>query len=64
MKDSRAETLASGELVVNRAAAAIARLDKVRDTAAPDRLGAIAVAISRWLKSAQNAGLRQKSGTG
>ena len=64
MKDARAEALANAELVVERAASAIARLDEVRDNATPDRTGAIAVAISRWLKSAQNAGLRQKSGTG
>lgn len=49
---------------VDRAANAIAKLDDVRDSAGPERTGAVAVAVSRWLRSAQTAGLRQKSGTG
>lgn len=64
MKDRSPEQASNAERIVNLAASAIARLDEVRDTAAPDRTGAIAVAVSTWLKSAQNAGLRQKSGTG
>lgn len=64
MADRNPETLEYAEEAVRVAASVIARLDEVRDTAAPERTGAIAVAISRWLKSAQNAGLRQKSGTG
>lgn len=63
MKDSRAETPANAEVVVAHAASAIAWLDDVRDTAAAERLGAIATAISAWLRGAQTAGLRQKSGT-
>ena len=63
MKDSRAETPANAEVVVAHAASAIAWLDDVRDTAAAERLGAIATAISAWLRGAQTAWLRQKSGT-
>lgn len=44
------------------AADVIARLDEVGGTPDLSRLGAIAVAISVWLKGAQNSGLRQKSG--
>lgn len=58
------EQLANAEAATSLAATAIARLDDVRDTASPERMGAIAVAISVWLKAAQTAALRQKSGTG
>lgn len=64
MKDRSPEQASNAERIVNLAASAIARLDDVRDTATPERTGAVAVAVSKWLKSAQNAGLRQKSGTG
>lgn len=63
MKNAWTEVATNAEVVVDRAATAIARLDEVRDTAAPERLGAIASAVSVWLKGAQTAGLRQKSGT-
>jgi hypothetical protein len=64
MKDARTESLHNAEGAVNLAARVIARLDEVRDTSPPERTGAIAVAVSNWLKTAQTAGLRQKSGTG
>ena len=64
MKDRNPETREYAEEAVRLAASAIARLDDVRDSAAPERTGAIAVAVSQWLKAAQTAGLRQKSGTG
>ncbi len=63
MKDRRPELLATARGIVTIAADAIAWLDDMRDTAAPDRLGAIASAVSALLKGAQTAGLRQKSGT-
>jgi uncharacterized protein (UPF0332 family) len=64
VKDLYPERLLNAERIVNLAASVITRLDDVRDNAAPDRTGAIAVAVSNWLRSAQTAGLRQKSGTG
>ena len=63
MKNRYPEQAATAHDLVAIATDLIAWLDDVRDTAAPDRLGAIAVAVSAWLKGAQTAGLRQKSGT-
>lgn len=63
MRNVWPEVPANAELVVDRAANAVAKLDDVRDTAAPERLGAVAAAVSAWLKGAQTAGLRQKPGT-
>ena len=62
-KKRHPEVLANAEETVALAASVVARLDEARDTAAPERTGAIAVAVAKWLKAAQTAGLRQKSGT-
>lgn len=64
MKDPAPAELTFAARCVRLAADVIAWLDDVRDSAGPERTGAVAVAVSRWLRSAQNAGLRQKSGTG
>ena len=64
LKNLFPEQLSYAQEVIKTAADDIAWLDDVRDTAVPERTGAIAVAVSKWLKAAQNAGLRQKSGTG
>jgi uncharacterized protein (UPF0332 family) len=63
-KNAHPEQLPNAQEAVRLAADVIAWLDDVRDNSTPERMGAIAVAISKWLKSAQTAGLRQKSGTG
>ncbi|HEY1190697.1 MAG TPA: hypothetical protein VGE74_23905 [Gemmata sp.] len=61
-RDKSAQQRAKAEEATQLAARIIARLDEVRDAAAPERLGAIASAVSVWLKGAKSAGLRQKSG--
>lgn len=62
VRDPWAEFSQNAARAVGLAADLIDCLDEVRGTAAPDRLGAIAGAISMWLKGAQNSGLKQKSG--
>ena len=63
LKNLSPEQLSYAQEVIKTAADDIAWLDDVRENAPPERTGAVAVAVSRWLKLAQNAGLRQKSGT-
>lgn len=62
MNDKPAAQRAKAEETAQLAAEVIARLDEVGGTADLSRLGAIAGAISVWLKGAQNSGLKQKSG--
>lgn len=62
-KNRNPEQLVNAEAAVDLAANVIARLDEIRDRSTPERMGAIAIAVSKWLKGAQTAGLRQKLGT-
>ena len=64
LADRQPEQRIYADEAVNIGTAILSVLDDVRDTAAPDRLGAIAGAISVWLRAAQSGGLRQKSGAG
>ena len=62
-KDRRPESVANAEVWVKLAAKVIAELDRVRDSASLDEMGAIAKAISDWVKMTPGCGLEQKSGS-